>query len=99
MNSEATVVHKGEAAKRVIEEVGMDRILDSRYVYTSDDGTTDGKLKARRCIRGYLDPDVLDLNTASPTLSSEGFAIALQIISSSHWQMCLADIEGSVQQS
>ena len=48
MNSEATTVHKGEAAKRVIEDlvwILFDcRILDSRYVDTSDDGTMDGKL-------------------------------------------------------
>ena len=94
-NSGATVVHRGAEAKKVIQEVGHERILDSRYVYTSDDGTANGKLKARWCIRGYLDPDVLDLNTSSPTLSSECFAIALQVLASFKWQMCLADIEAA----
>lgn len=67
-------------------------------MYTSDDGTNEGVLKARWCIRGYLDPDVLDVKTASPTLSNEAFAVVLQILASFQWKLTIADIEGAFLQ-
>lgn len=36
-------------------------------------------LKARWCIKGSLDPEVMDVQTASPTLSNDGFSIALHL--------------------
>ena len=88
-------VHRGEEAIQRKQEVGTNRILESRFVYTSDDGTPCGTLKARWCIRGYLDPDLMNLETASPTLSSEGLAISLQLIASKGWRMSIADIEAA----
>lgn len=95
INSGAMIVHHGGEASKIVDEVGSDRVLQSRFVYTSDDGTNEGVLKARWCIKGYLDPDVLDVKTASPTLSNEGFAVTLQIVASHHWEMVIADIEGA----
>ena len=37
-----------------------------------------GVLKARWCVRGYLDPDLMDLQMAYPMLSQEGFAATSQ---------------------
>lgn len=67
-------------------------------MYTSDDSSNEGVLKARWCIRGYLDPDVLDVQTASPTLSNEAFSVVLQILASFRWQLTIADIEGTFLQ-
>ena len=50
-------------------------------------------IKARWCIRGYLDPDLLSLETEIPTLSSEGCAIALQCIFSKPWLVQICDVE------
>lgn len=95
INSGAMLIHCGSEAERVVSEVGTDRVLASRFVYTSDDGIPNGVLKARWCTKGYLDPDVLDVQTASPTLSNEGLATALQLVSSFSWKMTIADIEGA----
>lgn len=57
--------------------------------------TREGVLKARWCIKRYLDPDILDVQTASPTLSNEGFSVALQLLASHKWKMTIADIEGA----
>eukprot|EP00435_Cladocopium_sp_Y103_P075952 s11_g70.t1 len=93
VESGAVVVHNGENAKKILDQIGQDRTLESRFVYTSEDGSPNTKLKARWCIRGYLDPDVCKVETASPTLSSEGLAITLQVLSSYGWRLRIADVE------
>ena len=93
--SEAIFVHRGQAAAKKRAEVGENRLLDSRFAYTSEEESGRGKLKARWCIRGYLDPDILELQTASPTLSSEGLAVTLQLIASFGWSLMIADIEAA----
>jgi hypothetical protein len=95
ITSKAVIVHEGDEAQKIMHEVGIDRLLESRFVYTSEDGSLETALKARWCIRGYLDPDLLDLETASPTLSNEGFSIALQLLSSCGWRMTIGDIEAA----
>ena len=74
------------------------RIVKSRFVLTKDDEkplNENTVIKARWCIRGYLDPDLLSLETEAPTLSSEGCAIALQCISSKQWLLQICDVEGA----
>ena len=74
------------------------RIVKSRFVLTKDDEkplSENTVIKARWCIRGYLDPDLLSLETEAPTLSSEGCAIALQCISSKRWLLQICDVEGA----
>ena len=93
--SGAVKVHVGEDARKLIEAQGTKRLLESRYVYTTTDGKDSGPLKARWCIRGYLDPDILDLATAAPTLSPEGFATIVQMITSKRWHLKIADIEAA----
>ena len=75
-----------------------ERILKSRYVITKADELELNdltELKARWCIRGYQDPDLLRLDTEAPTLSSEGCAIALQCIASHKWSLQICDVEGA----
>ena len=74
------------------------RILKSRFVITKVDDvemTPEIELKARWCIRGYLDPGLLFLDTEAPTLSAEGSAIALQCIASHKWGLQICDVEGA----
>ena len=52
-------------------------------------------MKARWCVRGYVDPDLLQLDTSAPTLSMEGFSIAMQLIASQKWRLNIADVEGA----
>ncbi|CAE7907146.1 RE1, partial [Symbiodinium necroappetens] len=98
VSSGAIVVHEGSEARRLKESVPRKRILKSRFVLTeADQGTSPQTqdIKARWCIRGYLDPDLLELDTSSPTLSMEGFSIALQLMASHGWSVNIADVEGA----
>ena len=77
------------------------RILPSRFVITKKpDEKSPGKFitKARWCIRGYLDPDILKMDTQSPTLSQEALALVLQMSASCSWNFVIADIEGAFLQ-
>jgi hypothetical protein len=72
--------------------------VKSRFVLTKDDEkplSENTVIKARWYIRGYLDPDLLSLETEAPMLSSEGCAIALQCISSKRWLLQICDVEGA----
>ena len=98
VDSGAIVVHRGKAAARIREQIPKKRLLKSRFVVTeADEGTSPNTadLKARWCIRGYLDPDVVSLDTSSPTLSAEGLAVALQLAASCKWRIQIADVEGA----
>ena len=81
--------------------VRTQRILPSRFVIThKPDDKTPGQyvVKARWCIRGYLDPDATLLRTQSPTLSAEALGLVLQLCSSKAWNLVIADIEGAFLQ-
>ena len=98
ITSGAVVVHEGRAADEIRQTVPKERFLKSRFVVTeADQGSSPetADLKARWCIRGYLDPDLLELDTCSPTISSEGFAVALQVMASMKWRLQIADVEGA----
>ena len=98
LQSGAIIVHKGKEAERLRRSVPRKRILKSRFVLTEEDAgasplTSD--IKARWCIRGYLDPDLLELDTSAPTLSAEGFSIAMQLMATHGWLLTIADVEGA----
>ncbi|CAE7255667.1 RE1 [Symbiodinium sp. CCMP2592] len=98
VSSGAIVVHTGKDAERLRAKIPRSRFLKSRFVVTeSDPGASPETcdLKARWCIRGYLDPDLLALDTSSPTLSAEGLALALQLMASCKWRLKIADVEGA----
>ncbi|CAE7771561.1 unnamed protein product [Symbiodinium sp. CCMP2592] len=98
LQSGAIVVHRGKKAEELRSTIPRRRLLKSRFVLTeaeagSSPQTSD--IKARWCIRGYLDPDLLELDTCAPTLSSEGFSVAMQLMASQGWQVTIADVEGA----
>ena len=87
-------VHVGKAAEALVDQVGEERLLASRFVVTRSDDEEKlkkGLVKARWCIRGYLDPDILELETAAPTLSPEGLAVTLQVLA----ELCIGDVEAA----
>ena len=63
----------------------QDRAVDTRWARTwkPDDSKSSGRrAKARLIIKGFTDPDLLDLESHSPTLSREGFMTVLQSVCS-----------------
>ena len=76
-----------------------DRIMSSRFVITEKSEDGDTKIKARWCLRGHHDPDlvqkVLSGKCHSPTLSQFSRNILLQLIVSHRWSMKLGDIKGA----
>lgn len=94
-------VHTGKDADAIRSEHPPERFLESRFVKTRrDDPENPGEteLKCRWCIKGFLDPDLFDLQRQSPTLSMEGLAVCLQIIASCKWRLVIADVEGAFLQ-
>ena len=92
------VLSKEESAQIKKDPNMQKQILKSPFVITKADDvemTPETELKARWCIRGYLDPDLLSLDTEAPTLSAEGSAIALQCIASHKWGFQICDVEGA----
>ena len=57
------------------------------------------ELKARWCLRGYLDPDVMELAgsgaTQSPTVAQLGRTLSCQMIVSNGWDLQLGCIRGA----
>ena len=89
---EATKIRNGSDAKR---------IMDSRFVKTrkaAADGTMTGDIKCRWVIKGFQDPDIDTLLRQSPTLTADGLAVTLQIISSMRWHLNICDVEGAFLQ-
>ena len=99
LDSGAIIVHKGREAKRLREKYARNgRFMKSRFVITEAEGQANEAamgLKARWCIRGYLDPALLELDTNAPTLSAEGFATVVQLLASKRWDIQIADVEGA----
>ena len=92
-----TVIPPHEANK--IRKHRSDRIMSSRFVITEKHEDKETRMKARWCLRGHHDPDlvtkVLSGKCHSPTLSQLGRNILLQILVSKRWVMKLGDIKGA----
>eukprot|EP00439_Symbiodinium_sp_Y106_P057534 s2587_g8.t1 len=98
VDSGAIRVHVGAEATKIRNSLDRGRLLKSRFVLTEAEAGSSPlteDIKARWCVRGYLDPDLLHLDTSAPTLSAEGFATAMQLIASSKWRLNIADVEGA----
>ena len=75
------------------------RIMTSRFVVTNKVEDGNSKIKARWCLRGHHDPDlitkILSGKCHSPTLSQLARSVVLQLIVSNKWEMNLGDIKGA----
>lgn len=80
------------------------RIMQSRFVdaWKMED-TLEAEAKSRFCGKGFTDPDIIKLISAgmlqSPTISSEGKKLCLQLIASLEAEMELGDIAGAFMES
>ena len=85
----------GASAEKAMAQFG-DRFFPSRFVVTRPGSE---EFKARWCLRGYLDPDVMEVAgsgpTQSPTVSQLGRMLSCQMIVSNGWDLQLGDIRGA----
>ena len=98
LSKPATRVWKGADAARIRRKQSH-RFVGSRFVVTRKEDEDGERVKARWCLQGHLDPDVLSKVTSgacrSPTMSQLSRSLFLQVIASKGWQMCLGDIKGA----
>ena len=85
----------GASAGKAKAQFG-DRFIPSRFVVTRPGPEV---FKARWCLRGYLDPGVMELAgsgaTQSPTVSQLGRMLSCQMIVSNGWDLQLGDVRGA----
>ena len=73
-----------------------DRAMDTRWARTwkPDDSKPSGRrAKARLIIKGFTDPDLLDIESHSPTLTREGFMTVLQSVFSHGHKLQFGDVQ------
>lgn len=91
----------GEEAERMRKEIPRERILESRFVKTrkvDPDDASKSEIKCRWVLKGFQDPDLMELKRQSLTLSADALSVVLQIIASQRWCMNIMDIEGAFLQ-
>ena len=101
LDTESIEIHVGEKARRPRETTPKKQILESRFVKTRREKPDEPgvqELKCRWCIKGYKDPEALDVDKQAPTLAADTLAMTLQVIASSRWRLQVADIEGAFLQ-
>ena len=101
LKTKSIAVHVGVKAKEIRENTPADRFIDSRFVKTrreNSDCPDSTEIKCRWVLRGFQDPDLLELHRQSPTLSADGLAMSLQVIASEKWVLFIMDVEGAFLQ-
>ena len=95
-------IWSGKDAQRIKRD-HADRFVGSRFLITRKVDEEGSRIKARWCIQGHSDPDVVtkDFSGAcdSPTMSEMSRALLLQIMVSNKWQMCLGDVKAAFLES
>ena len=79
-----------------------DRILPTKIARRYKPGEQPGEpamKKSRLCIRGDLDPDILDLERFSPTLNTVNFNVLLQIAANENMEATVGDLKNAFCQS
>ena len=103
MEVEWQTLLKNQAAKVLsLEETAQaqahwpDRAMDTRWARTwkSDDSKPSGRrAKTRFIIKGFTDPDLLDIEPHSPTLTWKGFVTVLQSVCSHGHKLQFGDVQ------
>ena len=103
MEIEWQTLLKNQAAKVLsLEETAQaqarwpDRAMDTSWPRTwkPDDSKPSGRrAKARLIIKGFTDPDLLDIESHSPTLTREGFMTVLQSVCSHGHKLQFGDVQ------
>ena len=85
----------GDSAEKAKAQFSS-RFIPTRFVVTRP---CPDEFEARWCLRGYLDPDVMELvgsgSTQSLTVSQLGRMLPCQLIVSNGWNVQLGDIRGA----
>ena len=95
-----------EESKKVKEDLGKagktDRILPTkvarRYKPSEQPGLPASK-KSRLCLRGDLDPDILELEKFSPTVNTMNLAVMMQTAANQNMLIQIADFKNAFCQS
>ena len=93
-NQAATVFSLEETARA--RERRPDRAMDTRWARTwkPDDSMSSGRrATARLIIKGFTDPDLLEIESHSPTLTREGFMTVLQSVCSHGHKLQFGDVQ------
>ena len=87
---------KGTEAKAVRHH-HLDRFMLGRFVVTRKQEEENARIKARRCLKGYLDPDLPQLIASSklqsPTITPYGRNVCLQLIASHLRDLQFGDVK------
>ena len=88
---------KHQAVRRVMKEqhVTKDKIMRMRWIYTLK---SDDSAKARIVIIGYEDPQLLDLQKTSPTMSRRTRGLFLTICATMGWTALKGDVKAAFLQ-
>jgi len=89
-----------DKARTMRKRIPQRRIIKSRFVLTTGDLEEDGypKAKARWCLKGFLDPDLMSLEKCSPTMTKAGMNVILAFIAMKRWALNVMDVEGAFLQ-
>ena len=95
-----------EESAAVVEQLTLEgklgRILDSRYVRRLKPGEQVGEKaakKSRWCVRGDQDPEAAELNTYSPTVTTQNLQVILQCAASHRMAGSCGDLQAAFMQS
>ena len=88
-------INTGREAQQVLQNASKERFIDSRFVKTrraSLDNSGQTEICAGRVLKGFQDPDVLELQRQYPTLSADSPMVTLQLIASLKWELMIMDV-------
>ncbi|CAK9011962.1 Retrovirus-related Pol polyprotein from transposon RE2 (Retro element 2) (AtRE2) [Includes: Protease RE2 [Durusdinium trenchii] len=96
-------LEESQRIRRELQEQGKgDRILPTKIARRYKPGEQPGEpatKKSRLCIRGDLDPDILELERFAPTLNTVNFNITLQVAANENMTATVGDLKNAFCQS
>eukprot|EP00435_Cladocopium_sp_Y103_P021800 s2487_g5.t1 len=97
-----SVQESDEVRKQLRRDQKLDRILPTKVVRRRKPAEQPGEApskKSRICIRGDLDPDILDLERFAPTITTINFNVLLQIAANLGMKASVGDLRNAFCQS
>ena len=91
-----------DVRKQLQEQNKLDRILPTKVVRRRKPAEQPGdpaSKKSRLCIRGDLDPDILDLERFSPTITTVNFNVLMQLAANRRMRATIGDLRNAFCQS
>lgn len=72
--------------------------MQARYVLTKGGWQVDeccNAARARWCVKGFQDPDLIHAKAQAPTMSKEDPMTVIEALASHRWRLTVADVEGT----